>query len=201
MLRWYTPADALTIGNASCGTIAIFLVPRATWPSATTGASGLDDRAARPAALRVRRPGRLRRAPRARTRQSLLGADLDLARPTSTSLRTSRRAVLGYTLGSRGGWDMLGLTYFVVCGVSRLARFNVTATQVTTRRDSVQVTSSSRARPSRRSILLVGLLALALSNGHCASDDLWLRGVAPASARWLIRLRSCWPTCMSGWWC
>ena len=27
----------------------------------------------------------------------------------------------------RGGWDMLVLTYFVVCGVSRLARFNVTA--------------------------------------------------------------------------
>ena len=25
MLRSYTPADALTIGNASCGTISIFL--------------------------------------------------------------------------------------------------------------------------------------------------------------------------------
>ena len=25
MLRSYTPADALTIGNAACGTIAIFL--------------------------------------------------------------------------------------------------------------------------------------------------------------------------------
>ena len=36
-------------------------------------------------------------------------------------------AVLGFTLGLRGGWDMLCLTYFVVCGVSRLARFNVTA--------------------------------------------------------------------------
>src|SRR4051794_41922541 len=36
-------------------------------------------------------------------------------------------AVLGFTLGLRGGWDMLCLTYFIVCGVSRLARFNVTA--------------------------------------------------------------------------
>ena len=35
--------------------------------------------------------------------------------------------MLGFTLGLRGGWDMLCLTYFVVCGVSRLARFNVTA--------------------------------------------------------------------------
>jgi CDP-diacylglycerol--serine O-phosphatidyltransferase len=34
---------------------------------------------------------------------------------------------MGFTLGLRGGWDMLVLTYFVVCGVSRLARFNVTA--------------------------------------------------------------------------
>ena len=39
MLRSYTPADALTIGNAACGTIAIFLCldylaaggPRVLW--------------------------------------------------------------------------------------------------------------------------------------------------------------------------
>ena len=28
-------------------------------------------------------------------------------------------AVLGFTLGLRGGWDMVVLSYFVVCGVSR----------------------------------------------------------------------------------
>ena len=38
------------------------------------------------------------------------------------------RAVLKHLIaGLRGGWDMLVLTFFVVCGVSRLARFNVTA--------------------------------------------------------------------------
>ena len=59
------------------------------------------------------------------TRQSLLGADLDsLADVISFGVAP---AVLGFTLGLRGGWDMLILTYFVVCGVSRLARFNVTA--------------------------------------------------------------------------
>ena len=60
-----------------------------------------------------------------RTRQSVLGADLDsLADVISFGVAP---AVLGFTLGLRGGWDMLVLTYFVVCGVSRLARFNVTA--------------------------------------------------------------------------
>ena len=58
-------------------------------------------------------------------RQSVLGADLDsLADVISFGVAP---AVLGFTLGLRGGWDMLILTYFVVCGVSRLARFNVTA--------------------------------------------------------------------------
>ena len=55
----------------------------------------------------------------------MLGADLDsLADVISFGVAP---AVLGFTLGLRGGWDMLILTYFVVCGVSRLARFNVTA--------------------------------------------------------------------------
>ena len=58
-------------------------------------------------------------------RQSVLGGDLDsLADVISFGVAP---AVLGFTLGLRGGWDMVCLTYFVVCGVSRLARFNVTA--------------------------------------------------------------------------
>ena len=73
----------------------------------------------------MRRPRRLRRAARTGRGQSLLGADLDsLADVISFGVAP---AVLGFTLGLRGGWDMLCLTYFVVCGVSRLARFNVTA--------------------------------------------------------------------------
>ena len=45
-----------------------------------------------------------------------------------TSSRSAwRRPCSASPLGLRGGWDMLVLTYFVVCGVSRLARFNVTA--------------------------------------------------------------------------
>lgn len=122
MLRSYTGADALTIANAACGTIAIFLCldylatgrSRHLWVAflllpAALVADALDGYVAR------LHPGR----------RSVLGADLDsLADIISFGVAP---AVLGYTLGLRGGWDMLCVTYFVVCGVSRLARFNVTA--------------------------------------------------------------------------
>lgn len=122
MFRSFTPADVLTIGNASCGTIAIFLcldyvatnISRFLWiaffllPLALV-LDVLDGYVAR---LNPKR-------------KSVLGADLDsLSDVISFGVAP---AVLGFTLGLRGGWDMLCLTYFVVCGVSRLARFNVTA--------------------------------------------------------------------------
>jgi CDP-diacylglycerol---serine O-phosphatidyltransferase len=68
-------------------------------------------------------------ARRDRRRQSVLGADLDsLADIVSFGVAP---AVLGYTLGLRGLWDVIGLTWFVCCGISRLARFNVTAADLT----------------------------------------------------------------------
>src|SRR5215467_9497461 len=122
MLRSYTPADLLTIGNATCGTIAIFLCldylatdeRRFLWTAfvllpAALVCDILDGYVAR----------------LDRSRQSRLGADLDsLADVISFGVAP---AVLGFTLGMRGGWDMLILAFFVVCGISRLARFNVTA--------------------------------------------------------------------------
>lgn len=98
MLRSYTPADALTIGNAACGTIAIFLCldyiaadnRRFLWaaflllPLALV-CDVLDGYVAR----------------LNRKRQSLLGADLDsLADVISFGVAP---AVLGFTLGLRGG--------------------------------------------------------------------------------------------------
>src|ERR1044071_4103783 len=122
MLRSYTGADLLTIGNAACGAIAIFLC---------LDYLATDERrflwiafALLPAALAFDvLDGYVARLNK--SRQSVLGADLDsLADVISFGVAP---AVLGFTLGMRGGWDMLCLTYFVVCGVSRLARFNVTA--------------------------------------------------------------------------
>jgi CDP-diacylglycerol---serine O-phosphatidyltransferase len=78
--------------------------------------------------------------------------------------------VLGYTLGLRGGWDMLILTYFVVCGVSRLARFNVTSSALADERTGK--VKYFEGTPIPTSILIVGLLAIAFATGR-VHDDVW----------------------------
>src|SRR6476469_9148811 len=159
MLRSYTPADSLTIGNAACGTISIFLCldylaednRRQLWtaflllPLALV-CDVLDGYVAR-------LDGR---------RQSVLGADLDsLADVISFGVAP---AVLGFTLGLRGGWDMVILTYFVVCGVSRLARFNVTASA---RADATTgKVKYFEGTPIPTSIVLVMMLGVAQYLGH-----------------------------------
>jgi CDP-diacylglycerol--serine O-phosphatidyltransferase len=166
MIRSYTPADALTIANASCGTIACFLCldymafgdHRRIWIAI----------ALLPAALvfDILDGYVARLNPK---RQSVLGADLDsLSDVISFGVGP---AVIGYTLGLRGGWDMICLTYFVVCGVSRLARFNATATLFTSS-ESKKV-SHFEGTPIPTSILIVGMLALMLWNGH-VQHDVWL---------------------------
>src|SRR5690606_39590342 len=126
MLRSYTAADLITIGNAACGTIAIFLcldylatgVRRYLWAAFLLLPLALVLDVLDGAVARLDK-----------RRQSVLGSDLDsLADIISFGVAP---AVLGFTLGLRGGWDMVCLTYFVVCGVSRLARFNVTAAALT----------------------------------------------------------------------
>jgi CDP-diacylglycerol--serine O-phosphatidyltransferase len=154
MLRSYTPADALTIGNAACGTIAIFLCldylaadnRRFLWtaflllPTALV-CDVLDGYVAR----------------LNRRRQSTLGADLDsLADVISFGVAP---AVLGFTLGLRGGWDMLILAYFVVCGVSRLARFNVTASALAD--ETTGKVKYFEGTPIPTSIVLVLILGVA----------------------------------------
>lgn len=180
MLRSYTAADVLTVGNAACGTICLFLCidymafgdMRRLW-----AAIGLLPLALIFDAL----DGYVARL--SRTRQSLLGADLDsLADIISFGVAP---AVLGYTLGLRGGWDILCLVYFVVCGVSRLARFNVTASALTD-------TGSGKVKyfegtPIPTSILIVGLLAVALAGGH-VQQDIWFGvwRIGPASLHPLV---------------
>jgi len=169
MIRSYTAADALTIGNASCGTIAIFLCldfvatgsPRYLWmafiliPLALV-CDVLDGYVARSQ----------------KARQSVLGGDLDsLADVISFGVAP---AVLGFTLGLRGGWDMLCLTYFVVCGVSRLARFNVTASAL-----ADQTTGKVKyfeGTPIPTSIVIVIMFGIAQYLGH-VDDDLWFGSV------------------------
>jgi CDP-diacylglycerol--serine O-phosphatidyltransferase len=66
---------------------------------------------------------------------------------------------------------MIFLTFFVVCGVSRLARFNVTAPQFAT--SDTKKVSHFEGTPIPTSIVIVGMLALMLWNGH-VQEHVWL---------------------------
>eukprot|EP00484_Ammonia_sp_Unknown_P011611 CAMPEP_0197055132 /NCGR_PEP_ID=MMETSP1384-20130603/57817_1 /TAXON_ID=29189 /ORGANISM="Ammonia sp." /LENGTH=160 /DNA_ID=CAMNT_0042488595 /DNA_START=182 /DNA_END=664 /DNA_ORIENTATION=- len=56
---------------------------------------------------------------------SIYGADLDsLADVITFGLAP---AVLGFTLNLKGMWDSVCLCFYVLCGVSRLARYNATS--------------------------------------------------------------------------
>ena len=165
LLRSFTPADVLTIGNASCGTIAIFLCldyvaadnRRFLWMAFVL----------LPLALILDvLDGYVARLDR--TRQSVMGGDLDsLSDVISFGVAP---AVLGFTLGLRGGWDMLCLTYFVVCGVSRLARFNVTAAALADA--STGKVKYFEGTPIPSSILIVALLGVAFKINRI-DDLLW----------------------------
>ena len=182
MLRSYTAADALTIGNASCGTISLFLC----LDYVATGSNRYIAFAflLLPLALVFDiLDGYVARAQK--HRQSVLGGDLDsLADVISFGVAP---AVLGFTLGLRGGWDMVCLTYFVVCGVSRLARFNVTAAALSDSRTGK--VKYFEGTPIPTSIAIVALLAAALEFGR-TGEALWFGAwqigparPAPAGAR------------------
>src|SRR5712671_5533274 len=163
MLRSYTTADLFTIGNATCGTLSILLCldyiaeanNRFLWIAFILLLAALffditDGYWAR----------------RSR-RQSVLGADLDsLSDIISFGVAP---AVLGFTLGMRGGWDMLVLAFFVVCGISRLARFNATADAISEGTGKVKYFEGT---PIPTSILVVIILGVAFSR-HAIEDDLW----------------------------
>lgn len=107
---------------------------------------------------------------RART-ASAYGRDLDsLADVISFGVAP---AVLGYVTGMRGAWDAVVLVYFVMCGVSRLARFNVTADRLETASGKV---SHFEGTPIPTSLVIVAALALA-AHSDATLDDLWLGSV------------------------
>ena len=169
MLRSYTAADILTLANASCGTLSLFAClsyiaddrSREVWaafvlPVFALIFDALDGYVAR----------------RDARRQSRLGADLDsLSDVISFGVAP---AVLGFTLGLRGGWDMLCLTYFVVCGVSRLARFNVTS-------EALSDAATGKVKyfegtPIPTSIVIVMMLGAAVALGRI-DERLWFGAV------------------------
>src|SRR5258708_3196529 len=121
MIRGFHLADFFTLGNAACGMAAVFLamlyvasdsITHFMWAAAMAPAAFVFD------VLDGRMGGW-------RQEHSAVGRELDsLADVISFGVAP---ATLAFAAGMRGGWDAVILTYFVCCGVSRLARYNVTA--------------------------------------------------------------------------
>ena len=157
MLREFHLADFFTLGNAACGVGAVFL-------AMLYMASG-DLRhffiaaALAPAAFAFDvLDGRIARA---RHQHSALGRELDsLSDVISFGVAP---AALGFAAGMQGGWDAAALIYFVCCGVSRLARFNVTAETLTGASGKVAYFEGT---PIPTSVVLTGVLAFAAWRGR-----------------------------------
>ena len=95
------------------------------------------------------------RVARWRQRGSALGAQLDsLADLISFGVAP---AIIAFDTGMRGGWDAVILVYFVSCGLSRLARYNITAASMSDESGKVRYFEGT---PIPTSVILVVVLAV-----------------------------------------
>ena len=167
MIREFHLADWFTLGNAVCGVGALFAVMSylqtrdiihlyfacALIPLALV-CDVLDGRIAR-----------------WRQQGSALGRELDsLADVISFGVAP---AAIAYGCGMQGLYDRVVLVFFVACGVSRLARYNVTAEQLSGGTGKVKFFEGT---PIPTSLLLVLLLAAAASQG-ALHGQLWFGAV------------------------
>lgn len=164
MLRDFQLADWFTLGNAFCGTGAVFAALRYLQDEDVRFL--LAGMALIPLAFIFDAlDGRIARW---RKVASTLGRELDsLADVISFGVAP---AALAYACGMQGGWDWIVLSGFVCCGVSRLARYNVTAETLSQGSDKVKYFEGT---PIPSSLLLVIVLAVAAWQGHIG-DALWL---------------------------
>ena len=116
---------------------------------------------------------------RAGTTSRRLSAKSWIRSPTS-SASALPLAALAYGLGMRGTLDVIVLIYFVACGISRLARYNVTAGQLADTSGKVKYFEGT---PIPSSLILVAVLALCVYFGR-ADDNLPLGVVEIGGARW-----------------
>jgi CDP-diacylglycerol---serine O-phosphatidyltransferase len=180
MIRSFAMPDFLTLGNGVAGTASILSCCKhlagggepALWLA--FGSLPL-------AAVFDYFDGRLARW---RHASSALGAQLDsLADLISFGVAP---AVLGYTVGLRGGWDAAVLLYFVACGLSRLARYNVTAASLADETGKVRYFEGT---PIPTSLLVVAVLFTCATRGS-VGDVLPLghATVGPWEIHWLVLL-------------
>ncbi len=150
MIRGFHLADFLTLGNAACGVLALFAVM--AYGETRDVRRLLAATALIPLALVLDvLDGRVARW---RQKHSAMGRELDsLADVISFGVAP---AAIAYGAGMKGLWDVVILVYFVACGVSRLARFNVTAEELSAGEDKVKYFEGT---PIPSSIILVGVVA------------------------------------------
>ena len=163
MIREFHLADWFTLSNAVCGVGALFsmisfiqtqeihhVYYACALVLAALVADVLDGRVAR-----------------WRHESSPLGRELDsLADVISFGVAP---AVIAYGVGMQGLWDRIVLGYFVACGVSRLARFNVTAEALSGGTGKVKYFEGT---PIPTSLVLVALVWAAAAQGAIGAN-LW----------------------------
>ncbi|HEX5683137.1 MAG TPA: CDP-diacylglycerol--serine O-phosphatidyltransferase [Ideonella sp.] len=163
MIREFHLADWFTLANAVCGVGALFSVmsflqTRGVFHvyiacaliSAALVFDVLDGRVAR-----------------WRQRSSAMGRELDsLSDVISFGVAP---AVIAYGCGMQGLYDRIVLGFFVACGVSRLARYNVTAESLS---DDAGKVKYFEGTPIPTSLVLVLILAAAAAQG-AIGDQLW----------------------------
>ena len=163
MIREFHLADWFTLGNAVCGVGALF--------SSMTYLETNDVRHIYFACALVLAAlvfdvldGRIARW---RQKSSAMGRELDsLADVISFGVAP---AIIAYACGMQGLYDRIVLAFFVACGVSRLARYNVTAETLSGEDGKVRYFEGT---PIPTSIVLVGLLALAAAM-DAVRGNLW----------------------------
>ena len=175
MIRGFHLADFLTLGNAACGVAGVF----GAMAYLNQGALAYFYFAAAlaPAAFAVDvLDGRVARS---RHTHSAFGRELDsLADVISFGVAP---AALGFAAGMNGAWDWVALLYFVCCGVSRLARYNVTAEALA--EDTSGKVKYFEGTPIPTSVVLVAVLAFAAWQGRIGDG---LYGGAWALGPWTL---------------
>lgn len=164
MIREMHLADLFTLANAACGVAGVFCAM--VYVGSQSRAHFLAAAALAPAAFIFDvLDGRIARW---RHTHSALGRELDsLADVISFGVAP---AALGFAAGLRGAWDWVVLIYFVCCGVSRLARYNVTAEELSGDADKVAYFEGT---PIPTSVLLTAILAVAAWQDRLGEDLYW----------------------------
>ena len=161
MIRDFQVADFFTLANGVCGAAAIFVAMDHVREASTQRvyAAGLLIMAALIFDVLDGRVARLRH------QASALGRELDsLADVISFGVAP---ACLAYAVGMKTPADAVVLLYFVACGISRLARYNVTAEALSAVTGKVRYFEGT---PIPTSTILVLLMVALAWRGRLAAE-------------------------------